>query len=120
MKRMSMAAAAALIVSSLSVSAQEQPEGAEPQDAAEADADEAKADEKKICRTQRSTGSLTRRSRICMTRAQWQELSDRTRQGVDEMQGSASGSRVTPVCDASGSGPGCQPFGVPVGSPGSL
>jgi hypothetical protein len=47
--------------------------------------------EKKICRTDKATGSLTRRTRICMTEAQWRELNNRTRRGVDEMNGSASG-----------------------------
>jgi hypothetical protein len=47
--------------------------------------------ERKICRTEKATGSLTRRTRICMTAAQWREIHDRTRRGVDEMVGSASG-----------------------------
>ena len=56
---------------------------------------EASADDgKKVCRTERATGSLTRRTRICMTAAQWRELHDRTRRGVTEMQGSASGSQA--------------------------
>ena len=50
--------------------------------------------EKKICRTSKMTGSLTRRTRICLTEAQWRELNDRTQRGVGEMQGSASGSQV--------------------------
>ena len=49
------------------------------------------AEEKKICRTEKATGSLTRRNRICMTPTQWREIYDRTRRGVSEMQGSASG-----------------------------
>lgn len=48
-------------------------------------------EERKICRTEKATGSLTRRNRICMTAAQWREIYDRTRKGVGEMQGSASG-----------------------------
>ena len=47
--------------------------------------------EKKICRTQRMTGSLTRRSRICLTAAEWRELNNRTRKGFDEMVSGASG-----------------------------
>jgi hypothetical protein len=54
-------------------------------------ADEAAKEEKKICRTEKMTGSLTRRSRICLTQAQWRELNNRTRKGVDELQGSGSG-----------------------------
>lgn len=60
--------------------------------AARAPADSAA--EKKICRTEKATGSLTRRTRICMTAAQWREINDRTRRGVGEMQNSASGSQV--------------------------
>jgi hypothetical protein len=48
-------------------------------------------EERKICRTEKATGSLTRRNRICMTQTQWREIYDRTRRGVSEMQGSASG-----------------------------
>jgi hypothetical protein len=55
--------------------------GAEPQE------------EKKICRTERATGSLTRRTRVCLTAAQWREVNSRTYKGVTEMQGSASGSQ---------------------------
>lgn len=47
--------------------------------------------EKKICRTEKATGSLTRRTRICLTQAQWREIQDRSRRGVDEMVGGASG-----------------------------
>jgi hypothetical protein len=55
-------------------------------------ADEEEAEpERKICRTQKVTGSLTRRNRICLTQTQWREIHDRTRRGVDELQGSASG-----------------------------
>lgn len=50
--------------------------------------------EKKICRTERATGSLTRQTRICMTEAQWRELSRRNKQGLDEFNRSASGSSV--------------------------
>lgn len=40
--------------------------------------------EKKVCRTQKITGSLTRRIRTCMTQAQWDRLAEGTRRGVDE------------------------------------
>jgi hypothetical protein len=60
------------------------------QQAAEADP----ADERKICRTEKATGSLTRRTRICMTAADWRELNDRTRQGVNEMNSAASGGKI--------------------------
>jgi hypothetical protein len=48
-------------------------------------------DEKKVCRTERATGSLTRRTRVCMTAAQWREVNSRTYRGVTEMQSSAAG-----------------------------
>ncbi|MEO6387701.1 MAG: hypothetical protein ABIT16_04115 [Croceibacterium sp.] len=47
--------------------------------------------EKKVCRTEKATGSLTRRNRICMTAVQWRELNMRTRTGVDEMTRNANG-----------------------------
>ncbi len=51
-------------------------------------------EERKICRTERATGSLTRRTRICLTAAQWREVNDRTRRGVDEMSSNASGGKM--------------------------
>lgn len=48
-------------------------------------------DNKKVCRTERATGSLTRRTRVCMTAAQWREVNSRTYRGVTEMQGQAAG-----------------------------
>lgn len=80
--------------------------------------DEAPKKEKKICRTSKMTGSLTRRSRICMTEAQWRELNDRTRRGVDEMVGSASGapsclSAIDVACNPEAAGPA---GGIPPGS----
>ena len=64
--------------------------------AADTDSDAAPAEEKKICRTERATGSLTRRTRVCLTQAQWREIHDRTRRGVGEMQGTAAGSQAIP------------------------
>ena len=55
--------------------------------------------EKKICKTERMTGSLTRRSRICLTETQWREVNNRTRKGVDEMVSTASGA---PKCVGQG------------------
>lgn len=62
-------------------------------------------EEKKICRTERATGSLTRRTRICMTAAQWRELNSRTYKGVSQMQGEASGGQAVANNPGAG-GPG--------------
>jgi hypothetical protein len=59
-------------------------------------------EEKKICRTERATGSLTRRTRICMTAAQWREINSRTYKGVSQMQGESSGGQAV----ANNPGPG--------------
>jgi hypothetical protein len=61
--------------------------------------------EKKICRTERATGSLTRRTRICLTEAQWREVNSRTHKGVSEMQGQASGGQAVANNPGAG-GPG--------------
>ena len=59
---------------------------------ASAAAQEAKPEkEKKICRTEKMTGSLTRRTRICMTESEWRELNTRTRKGLDQMGQSGAG-----------------------------
>ena len=49
------------------------------------------APERKICRTEQVTGSLTRRTRICLTEAQWREVHARTKKGLDDFVGGASG-----------------------------
>ncbi|HWK42662.1 MAG TPA: hypothetical protein VNR60_12120 [Croceibacterium sp.] len=72
-------AAAALAMTATSAIAAESTENAEEKS------------EKKICRTERMTGSLTRSTRICLTEAQWREVNDRTRRGLDEMGRSAAG-----------------------------
>ena len=90
MKSISVAAAMAVAMTGVAVSAQE------AQEAQEAPR------EKKICRTERATGSLTRRTRICMTEAQWRELNSRTYKGVSQMQGEASGGQAV----ANNPGPG--------------
>ena len=79
--KISIVAAAALIaVTGVAASAQ--------------DAQEESSEERKICRTSKMTGSLTRRSRICLTEAQWRELASRTRKGLEEMGQSASGGQA--------------------------
>ena len=50
--------------------------------------------EKKICRSEKVTGSLTRVNRICMTQAEWDELAARTKKGLDEMASSAAGGQA--------------------------
>lgn len=41
--------------------------------------------EKKICRTERVTGSLTRRSRICLTEREWARMAEGTRRSQDAL-----------------------------------
>jgi len=51
--------------------------------AADEPAAQAPASEKKICRSEPMTGSRTRVTRICMTEAQWHEMSQRSAQNFD-------------------------------------
>jgi hypothetical protein len=44
----------------------------------------APAKEKKICRNETATGSLVAKRRICMTAAEWDELSQKTRRNIDD------------------------------------
>ena len=81
MKSLFIAAAMAMAVTGVAASAQEAQDAPEP------------PREKKICRTEKATGSLTRRTRTCLTEAQWRELNNRTRRGVDEMTSAASGGK---------------------------
>jgi hypothetical protein len=86
--------------------------------AAAPQSDEAARQEKKICRTEKATGSLTRRTRICLTETQWRELNRRTRRGLEEMGQSGSGaprcmSAMDVACGAPGpSGPAAGPGGM--------
>jgi hypothetical protein len=89
-------AAAALLTASIASAAPPQADQeaarAEPAPPAESAAtDSEPAEEKKVCRTERATGSLTRRTRVCLTAAQWREVNSRTYRGVSQMQGESSG-----------------------------
>ena len=58
--------------------------------------------ERKICRTERATGSLTRRTRICLTEAEWRVLHSRTKRGLDDFVRGASGGCRAPNDPRSG------------------
>jgi hypothetical protein len=49
------------------------------------DADAQSEKEKKICRTEKATGSRTRVTRICMTQSQWDNLAQNTARSVENM-----------------------------------
>ena len=73
MKRLAIAAAAAVLMTATG--------GAEePRDDREAE------QEKRICRSEKMTGSLTRVRRICLTRSEWSRLAEVTRKGVEELR----------------------------------
>lgn len=46
--------------------------------------------EKKVCRTERVTGSLTRRSRICLTEREWARMAEGSRRNVDAIDRDAN------------------------------
>ena len=90
MKRILGAAIVATAAGTLAAPPQEQPvqQAAQP--------------ERKICRTEKATGSLTRRTRICLTEAQWREVHDRTKTGLNDFVRSASGGCRAPSNPAAG------------------
>lgn len=57
----------------------------------EDEAEEEDPGEEVICRTERVTGSLTRRTRTCMTRNEWNGVEARTRDEMNRMGRRASG-----------------------------
>ncbi len=59
--------------------------------AAEGESQEAPKKEKMICKKDKVTGSRTKVNRICMTKAQWDQLAATTKKGMDEMGRSAAG-----------------------------
>ena len=48
------------------------------------------AKEKKICKTEKVTGSLTRVRRTCLTQREWDRLSELTRKGVEGLERDAN------------------------------
>lgn len=62
------------------------------------------AKEKKVCRSEKITGSLTRVRRICMTQAEWDELARRTKKGLDDAQRDAAGGMNSQFTGAGSSG----------------
>ena len=89
MKGVIWAATIVMAATSIAASAQETQSGQ-----AATDTGTQAQDEKKICHTEKATGSLTRRTRVCLTAAQWREVQSRTYNGVREMQGEGSGGQV--------------------------
>ena len=81
--------AAAIALTAMGAAAAE-PEGEAPAEArtqTEPQAREAAEapQEKKVCRSEKITGSLTRVRRICMTQREWDGLAANTRQDVDTL-----------------------------------
>lgn len=48
------------------------------------------AKEKKICKTEKVTGSLTRVRRTCLTQREWDRLAELTRKGVEGLERDAN------------------------------
>ncbi len=46
--------------------------------------------EKKICKTEKMTGSLTRVRRTCLTQREWDRLAELTRKGVEGLERDAN------------------------------
>lgn len=60
--------------------------------AAESDSDRSEdaQQEKRICKTEKITGSLTRVRRTCLTQREWDRLAEITRRGVNELERDAN------------------------------
>ena len=54
--------------------------------------------EKKICRVQETIGSRVSGTRICRTRAEWEDLKVQSRRTIERIQGSTSGCLRGGVC----------------------
>lgn len=78
----------AVFLATAAIASAQQSSGQRGQNAAERDPNEI------ICRRIRDTSSLARRTRQCLTRAQWDQLAEQQRAnspGMTAMSGSASG-----------------------------
>lgn len=54
-------------------------------------ADQPAPKEKKICRTESVTGSLVAKRRICMTKAEWDQLAQNSKDKIDKFTSRSSG-----------------------------
>lgn len=66
-------------------------QAASAQTEGEGEAEEEDPGEEVICRTERVTGSLTRRTRTCLTRNEWNGVEARTRDELNRMGRNAAG-----------------------------
>jgi hypothetical protein len=78
MRRICLFAMAVLTVSASAGFAKDKPTDAQA-------ADGSAPKEKKICHSEPMTGSLTRVNRVCMTAAEWDQLSDKTNKTVNDI-----------------------------------
>jgi hypothetical protein len=62
--------------------------------------------EKKICRTERVTGSLVAQRRICMTKAEWDKLAQQTKNDIEDIQ--RNGGAIPRTAGGNGSTAGFQ------------
>jgi hypothetical protein len=68
--------AGAVLATGTAASASDEDSGAPPE-------------EKLVCRTEKVTGSRTKVKRTCMTKAQWDELAERTKKDMDDFSRNA-------------------------------
>jgi len=105
MKRLGILAAMCLLAGTTAVMAQDgeqQPSQQQPADATAVTAagaqtepqlteEEQREADEVVCRTERATGSLTRRNRVCMTRAEWSNHSRGTARELNRITSGAAG-----------------------------
>lgn len=98
--KLHMIAAATLALGTTAALAQDNAEAARQAQAAQAAQQEDEAAEEEndrgeevVCRTERVTGSLTRRTRTCLTRNEWAAVEARTRDEMNRMGRNASGGK---------------------------
>lgn len=96
--RIHILAAAALALGTSAAWAQDQDEEAAETQAVQATQQQEEDDRgsEVLCRTERVTGSLTRRTRTCLTRDEWDIVEARTKDHLDRMGRNASGSQCIP------------------------
>ena len=79
-----------MLASTVGAAAAQADETSKPQDAKP-------QEEKKICRTEKVTGSLTARKRICLTQAEWDQLAAETAKGHRDYIHGAAGAGGPPA-----------------------
>lgn len=98
---------AAASLSATAMAQDERDEEARTQNQAQSEEDEEDEHlQEVVCKTEKVTGSLTRVNRTCMTRQEWNMMSERTNRELNRMDRDANQAAAQPSMTIGAGGPG--------------